>query len=376
MNSETGNQSAKEILVVDDIPDNLRLLSAILTKKEYEVRKALSSTQAIKSVKTDAPDLILLDIKMPGMDGFEACTRLKQDPQCRNIPVIFISALDDVLDKVKAFSVGGADYITKPFQEAEVLARIENQLQIVQLQKRLKAQNEELARSNHALEEFAYIVAHDLQQPLQSVIGYAKIIALQYPDVSEAEVKDYLKKISEAGNRMQNLIQELLQYAQVGRPNICLKDLDGNDILAKTLKNIEMYLQENHAELIYPELPRILGNESQLIQLFQNLISNAVKFARQDIPPKITIKVSHESQRHWLFEFSDNGIGISPENLGSIFEVFQRAQPESKIPGTGIGLAICKKIVENHRGKIWVDSDLGRGTKFYFTIPKSYSHSK
>jgi two-component system sensor histidine kinase/response regulator len=367
-------QSKKEILVVDDTPDNLRLLSAILTQHNYEVRKALNSTQAIASVKAEAPDLILLDIKMPGMDGFEVCTVLKQDPQCRDIPVIFISALDDALDKVRAFAVGGADYITKPFQEAEVLARIENQIHILHLQGKLKAQNKELARSNQALEQFAYVVAHDLQQPLQSITGYAKIITLQYPDVSDTSVKDYVEKISEAGSRMQHLIQDLLQYAQIGMPDSKIENLCGNDILAKALKNVEITLQESRAELTYPGLPRLVGNESQLIQLFQNLISNAIKFARPDAPPKIKIIVSKVNQNYWLFEVYDNGIGIAPEHLNNIFEIFHRAQVEPKIPGTGIGLAICKKIVESHQGKIWVDSELGKGTKFSFTLPKCINH--
>jgi two-component system sensor histidine kinase/response regulator len=362
------NQPRKEILVVDDTPDNLRLLSAILTQHNYEVRKALSGSQAIASVNADAPDLILLDIKMPGMDGFEICTTLKQDPLCERIPVIFISALDDALDKVKAFSVGGADYITKPFQEAEVLARIENQLQILTLQEQLKTQNEELARSNQALEQFAYIVAHDLQQPLQSVLGYASIINLKYSESLEGPVNSYVGKISEAGTRMQQLIQDLLRYAQIGRQDIDYSKLDGNTILSKALDNMEIMLQESHAELICANLPTFFGNESQMVQLFQNLIGNAIKFAQPGIKPKIEIAASQVDDC-WLFEVHDYGIGITPEKLSNVFKLFHRLNPDEKIHGSGIGLAVCKKIVESHGGQIWVASELNVGTIFSFTVP-------
>ncbi|MBE9137409.1 response regulator [Nodosilinea sp. LEGE 07088] len=362
------NQSKKEILVVDDTPDNLRLLSAILTQHNYEVRKALNGSQAIASVNADAPDLILLDIKMPGIDGFEICTTLKQDPACERIPVIFISALDDALDKVKAFSVGGADYITKPFQEAEVLARIENQLHILSLQEQLKKQNEELARSNQALEQFAYVVAHDLQQPLQSVLGYAAIINLKYSESLDSSVNGYLEKISEAGTRMQRLIQDLLRYAQIGKQDIdCLK-LDGNVILSKALDNIALMLQESHAKLTYADLPTLFGNESQIVQLFQNLIGNAVKFAQPGTNPKIEIAVSPVNN-YWLFTIHDHGIGISPDNLSHVFKLFYRSKSDEKIHGSGIGLAVCKKIVESHGGQIWVTSELNVGTTFSFTMP-------
>lgn len=275
MTYSTSHTPSKEILVVDDTPDNLRLLSAMLTQQNYEVRKALNGARAIASIKANAPDLILLDIKMPGMDGYEVCEALKQDPETQEIPVIFISALDDVLDKVKAFSVGGADYISKPFQEAEVLARIENQLCMRDLQFQLKAQNEELARSNQELEQFAHVVSHDLQQPLQSILGYAKIITLQYPELQESGVNDHLAKISEAGDRMQRLIKDLLKYARIGQEGEVFTEVNCNIVLAQALNNLDLAMEESQAALTYPQLPKILGNQTQLIQLFQNLIGNA-----------------------------------------------------------------------------------------------------
>ena len=372
------HQSKKEILVVDDTPDNVRLLSAMLTQQSYEVRKALNGARAIASSKAEAPDLILLDIKMPGMNGYEVCEALKQDAQTKEIPVIFISALDDVLDKVRAFEVGGVDYISKPFQEAEVLARIKNQLDLRELQSQLEAQNQELARSNQALEEFAHIVSHDLQQPLQSITGYAKIIALQYPKSLDVTTNEYLTRITDAGNRMKHLISDLLSYARIGKEDEALTVVDCNTVLTQALSNLEIALQESQAALNHPELPTLLGNETQLVQLFQNLIGNAIKFARPEVTPEININVSPIENTAWLFVIHDNGIGIPADSLDEVFKSFRRLHVGDQYPGTGIGLATCKKIIDYHGGAIWVESKPNVGTSFYFKLPaqsRPYSDS-
>lgn len=369
MKYSPANLSKKEVLVVDDTPDNLRLLSAMLTRQNYEVRKALSGARAIASIKAGTPDLILLDIKMPDMDGYEVCRLLKQDPDTVEIPIIFISALDDVLDKVRAFAVGGVDYITKPFQEAEVLARIENQLALRELQSRLEMQNDELARSNQDLEQFAYVVSHDLQQPLQSITGYAQIIAMQSDNQLSTKGTEYLAKITEAGDRMQRLIKELLSYARIGQDNETFLSVDCNFVLSHALSNLELAIARCNAKVIYANLPIVFGNETQLVQLFQNLISNAIKFSRQHIKPEIRIAVLPEKSDSWLFEVRDNGIGIPPDSRDKIFESFQRLAAAEEYPGTGIGLATCKKIVENHGGDIWVESQPDIGTSFFFKLP-------
>lgn len=362
-------QPKKEILVVDDTPDNLRLLSAMLTQQNYEVRKALSGKRAIASIKAGAPDLVLLDIKMPEMNGYEVCEALKQDPETQAIPVIFISALDDVLDKVRAFAVGGADYISKPFQEAEVLARIENQLYLRELQCQLKAQNEELARSNQELEQFAHVVSHDLQQPLQSITGYARLITLQYPEVLDSAANEYLQRISDAGTRMQQLIKELLRYARIGQEGKVFTTVDCNIVIAETLNNLALALEESQADISYPTLPTVWGNRTQLVQLFQNLLSNAVKFSRPGIKPEVEIVISQVDENYWLFEVHDNGIGMPSDSLQKVFKSFQRLHNAEKYPGTGIGLATCKKIVDHHGGDIWVESQQNSGTSFYFKLP-------
>lgn len=359
----------QEILVVDDTPDNIRLLSAILTCKNYEVRKALNSTQAIASVKASAPDLILLDIKMPKVNGYEVCTTLKADPTTHDIPVIFISALDDALDKVQAFSVGGADYITKPFQEDEVLARIENQLKIQKLQRQLKTQNQELRRSNQELDQFARIVSHDLQQPLQSIIGYSKILMMQRSEALDPTAKEHINSIIQAGDRMHQLVQHILQYAQADQPANNFSQTPLHDIIQQVLSSLDSTIHHKKAAITYDDLPIIYGDGIRLGQLFQNLISNSLKFTRRDIPPQVDITAAPHDVGTWLVTVKDNGIGIPQAHWQSVFDNFQRLHSADQYPGNGIGLATCKKIVEHHGGRIWIESQVGAGTTFYLVLP-------
>ncbi|PSB27192.1 ATP-binding protein [Stenomitos frigidus] len=356
-----------DILLVDDTPDNLRVLSAMLTNQGFEVRKALSGQRAIASVRADPPNLILLDIKMPEMDGYTVCQYLKDDPTTCEVPVIFISALDDALDKVRAFAVGGVDYVTKPFQEMEVLARIEHQLRIQKLQQQLMEQNQELARSNRELEQFAYVVSHDLQQPLQSITGFVRLIQLKYQHYLDDVALDYLSRIHDTGSRMQHLIQDLLMYSKVSNQVQELQPIDCNFVLKQVLENLQMAIAEKQVALVCDVLPTVMGSETQLVQLLQNLISNAIKFTRPDTTPQVEISVAKQ-ENQWLFGVHDNGIGIDSHNIERVFEIFQRTQSAKKYPGTGIGLATCKKIVENHGGRIWVTSQLEMGTTFYFTL--------
>ena len=363
--------SKGDILIVDDTPDNLRLLSAMLTHQGFAVRKALNGQRALFSAQTDPPDLILLDIKMPEMSGYQVCRQLKEDPKTGEVPIIFISALDDAMDKVQAFAAGGIDYITKPFQEAEVLARIENQLRIQRLQRQLLQQNEELARSNRDLEQFAYVVSHDLQQPLQSITGFIRLLQLKHKDDLGDMAHEYLNRIHEAGDRMQRLIQDLLTYAQMGHDQPPMQVLDGDRLLGQVTENLQAAIAQHQVILQADPLPQVLGNEIQLIQLFQNLLSNGIKFVRAGTQPQIRISVEPQGDR-WRFGIHDNGIGIAPHNLDKIFYIFQRTESAQQYPGTGIGLATCKKIVENHQGNLWVTSQVDVGTTFYFTLGRSH----
>jgi len=405
------------ILVVDDVPDNLRFLSATLTRRGYEVRSAINGAMALIGARTTLPDLVLLDIMMPEIDGYKVCEQLKADPQTRDIPVIFLSALDEVVDKIKAFEVGGIDYITKPFQVEEVLARVENQLTIRKLQRQLQQKNrelehsnQELEQSNQDLEQFAHVVSHDLQQPLQSIITSADLLALGCLSDGDDEAKQYIDFIKTSSFRMSQLIQDLLAYSRVGAAKENIEPVDCQMILERVTANLQAAIAETGAIITYDPLPTVVANGTLLGQLFQNLISNAIKFQRPNEQPQI--KISVEQQHHmaaldddtdlrtaaasglatsvrnddpqaksssedvseWLFGVRDNGIGMKSEQFDRIFQIFQRLHSSQKYPGTGIGLCTCKKIVERHGGQIWVESEYGVGTTFYFTLPIKEHH--
>ncbi|MEM9091324.1 MAG: response regulator [Cyanobacteria bacterium P01_F01_bin.53] len=359
-----------DILIVDDTPENLRLLSSALNTQGYEVRAVLSGSMALSAAQTDPPDLILLDIKMPKMDGYEVCQRLKADGKTRDIPIIFLSALDDALDKVKAFNVGGVDYVTKPFQTAEVLARVKNQLTISFLRQKLLAQNEELLRSNQDLAEFSYVVSHDLKQPLQEILGFVSLLQIKYQETLDEVGEGWLNRIENAVEHMNELINDLLAYSRVGSQAKTLVPTDCNTILTQVLNDMQVVIEQHNATITYESLPTVIVNSVQLVELFQNLISNGIKFHRPEVTPQITI-AAEQREQEWHFAVRDNGIGIHPKQFDRIFKVFQRVHSQKEYPGTGIGLSTCKKVVERHGGHIWVESTLGEGTAFYFTLPVS-----
>jgi len=375
--TERGSLPPKaDILVIDDTPENLRLLMGILTKQGYKIRPITSGKNALEVARREPPDLILLDILMPDMDGYSVCQQLQADENLKDIPVIFISALNETFDKVKGFAVGGVDYISKPFQIEEVLARVENQLRIQSLQKQLKEKNylleklnQNLINSNRELKQFAHIVSHDLQQPLQCIIGYTQLLEYQQQDLLNQEGKLLINKILNSGRWMQKLISNLLDYASLENQGKNFTTIDCNQVLNQVLNNLQVKINERGANIIYGSLPTVMGNETLLIQLLQNLLDNALKFARPEVPLEIKITVA-ENEEEWLFGVHDNGVGIDPENFEGIFQIFQRFNKDKNKSGNGIGLATCKKIVELHGGKIWVESHLGLGTVFYLTIPR------
>lgn len=392
------------ILVVDDSAENLRILSSMLTEEGFAVRCARSGLMALTTLQSTRADLVLLDIKMPQMSGYEVCEHLKADPVTREIPVVFISALDEAVDKVRAFQLGGADYITKPFELPEVLARIENQITISRLrtqlqnqQRKLLRQNQELMRSNRELEQFAHVMSHDLKQPLQSFLFAIGLVEKCCQTNTNPKVFEYLKRLRDTSGTMQKLIDSLLDYARVGNEELAIEEVSCEVILAMVLDNLQVVISDRAATIRHDSLPKVMADRNQLMQLFHHLLANALKFQPPDNKPEINITVNflpqdyaertvnfgypqlgiydnQETQKSqtYLFGIHDNGIGLDPEQVDLIFEVFQRLNSDD-YSGTGMGLATCKKILERHSGRIWVESDVGKGTNVYFTLPQDPS---
>jgi len=225
----------------------------------------------------------------------------------------------------------------------------------------------ELARSNRELEQFAYVASHDLQEPLRMVAAYTQLLAERYRGQLDEKADQYLAYASEGALRMQSLIHDLLTFARIDRNGVARTAVDCDSVLQEVRLNLGSAIQETGAEMIVRPLPVIWADRSQLVHLFQNLVGNAIKFRALSVP-SIFIKAEKQDD-FWLFNVSDHGIGIAPEYLESIFEVFQRLHTRSDYPGNGIGLAVCKKIVEHYGGRIWVESQVGQGSTFKFTLP-------
>jgi PAS domain S-box-containing protein len=242
------------------------------------------------------------------------------------------------------------------------------------IQQKLENQTTELKRSNEELERFAYIASHDLQGPLRTISSYLQLLESRYSDKLQGDAKEFIEYSVAGAKRMQRLIQDLLNYSRINTRPKPFADVNLNDLTQVVLKNLESNIKANRVQLKIDNLPTVFGDSNQLMQLFQNLIDNAIKFVRGR-QPQVTINVE-DHQKEWLFAIRDNGIGIEPEFKEKIFQIFQRLHSETDFPGTGIGLAICKKITHLHGGDIWFESEPGMGTAFFFTISKNLNKPK
>ena len=232
----------------------------------------------------------------------------------------------------------------------------------------LKDTTMKLTSSNTDLQQFAYVASHDLQEPLRAVAGFLTLIAKRHKGTLDPETEGWINHAVEGAQRMRSLINDLLLYARVESRGKELEPTDCNKALDQAKKDLSVVLEETGAEINATKLPTLLGDEGQLSQLFQNLVGNAIKFRQTDISPKVDIEVRQENAE-WIFYVKDNGIGFDQTHADRIFIIFQRLQGRDEYQGTGIGLALCKKIVERHGGRIWAESAKGKGSTFFFTIP-------
>ena len=490
------------ILVVDDSAETLNILLHAL-KDDYTVIGARNGDKALRLAEAKPPpDLILLDIMMPGMDGYQVCRRLKADVATRPIPVIFLTALEEEEAETAGLNMGAADYIRKPIRMVTLRLRVKQQLELLQVHRRLEEQNRcleiaarryqavttsatdafvtgdadgrivgwnpganhifgyteseaigqpvtilmpqsyqdrhldgmerarsggvqsiigktvelvgsrkdgsefplelslaawtdgqspfftgiirnisdrkvadekiktrsrKLAESNAELEQFAYVASHDLREPLRMINSFLALLSKRNPHL-DASSMEFLGYAREGAVRMDNMILALLDLSRVGRTSVAPSPVDSGVAVAEAILNLTALIAETGAKVTMPPaMPAVIGNPEELVRLFQNLIGNAIKYRHPARPSVISVTCApHETG--WRIAVADNGIGIGADDYGSIFHIFQRLHTRDQYEGTGIGLAVCKKIVDHHGGIIWVESILGEGSTFHFTL--------
>lgn len=363
-------QKKGTLLIVDDTPANISLLFDILREKGFKVLVAGDGKRAIQKAKFAKPDLILLDVMMPGIDGFETCEILKSDEQTREIPIIFMTALADTINKVKGFQLGAADYITKPLQHEEVLVRVTSQLNFYNLKRQLEAHTSELEKRNMELDAFARTVAHDLKNPLNAIIGYTEMLVEECSEnpSSNNNAVETLQHVTQAGYKMLNIIEALLLLAGASKQNtISTQPLDMSDIISQVMQRLSYMINKYKAEIKLPESwPIALGYAPWVEEVWANYISNGIKYGGK--PPHLELGASQEQQGIIRFWVRDNGLGLSKEAQAKLFTPFTRLHT-GKAEGHGLGLSIVQQVVEKLGGEVGLETTEGEGCLFYFTLP-------
>ncbi len=363
-----------QILIVDDTPANIDVLDQILEEEGYKISVAPTGEAALKLAPKINPDLILLDIMMPGIDGFETCRQLKADSLTRDIPILFLTAKNEGADIAKGFSLGAVDYITKPFLEEEVCARIRFHLQRRQLLRQLKESNQKLTEVNELKNKFLGMASHDLRSPITSIRGYARILLDQAKDLPEDARLDFLDSIHEISGHMLDLLSDLLNISMIESGKLDLRFVSGSlKTVVEERSRIFKFIAEQKNITIHSELDEIPGfsfDANRIGQVVDNLLSNAIKFSPAGKEIHIFLK---QNQDQAVFSVQDEGPGISEEDQEKLFQHFQKldVRPTGNEPSHGLGLAIAKKMVEAHRGRLKVVSAPGEGAKFSFEIPMS-----
>lgn len=353
-------------LVVQDEPADVELMLRALRQAGFEASADVVQTaeEFTDLVRKNSYDVILADYKLPNWNGMESVEVLRREGL--DVPVIVVSGALGELTAVECIKQGAADYVLK-----DNLAHLPEKVRRAMQDKKLRVEHKrtlaELARSNQDLEQFAYVVSHDLQEPLRMVATYTQLLAERYRGRLDDDADKYIHYAVDGALRMQVLVQDLLAFSRVGRQGTDLQSTDCNVVVETAVQNLQTAVDESGAQVTHDHLPAVLADGSQLLQVFQNLIGNAIKFHGPE-PPAIHVSASKRG-REWVFAVADNGIGIAPEHAGMIFAIFKRLHTRAEYPGSGIGLSICKKIIERQGGRIWVESQPGQGSTFQFTLP-------
>jgi len=349
------------ILVVDDRPEDLKILASMLARGPFKVEIAGSGQEALRACAASPPDFILLDVDMPEMNGLEVCAILKAKPETRDIPVMFISALETSDLKVKAMELGGVDYVTKPVHLHETLARIRSHLDVSQLRRHLHSSLVELEDKNLRLQMFSRALAHDIRSPLSAVLGYSSMMLADNKFDRQA-----MEAIQSGANLIEDILSSLLLMATASRENVTTSPTALTPLTELCVHDLRLEIEQAGAVVeVARDMPDCLAFEPWLRRALTNLISNALKYGGQ--PPHIRL-FAESSEDVVRLHVTDNGLGLNPAQQDELFKEFARLSPD-RAPGLGLGLVLVKQLVERMGGSVGVDSEVGQGSTFFFDLP-------
>ena len=368
-------QDVVSILMVDDNPVNLQVLNSMLKQSGWRPRPVTSGQLGLQAARNEPPDLVLLDVNMPEMNGYEVCEQLKADTRLAGIPVIFVSALGETMDKVRGFAVGGVDYITKPFQLDEVRARVTAHLELRRQRRELQASYDKLRESERLRDSLVHMIVHDLRSPLTAISAYLQLFGQEAKEKLGAETQEDIASAMHATRNMVRMINGILDVSKMEAQmmKLDLRECDLVQVVGQSLDDLESLVGARRLAFERPAAPaRVLADQEIVSRIVQNLLANALRFTPADGEIRVGVVVEAEHVRVFV---ADTGPGIPPDFRESIFDKFVQLDGSAlhRNRTTGLGLAFCKLAVEAHGGRIGVDSELGKGSSFWFTLPRRQS---
>ena len=372
MTEEAIRKDVAGILMVDDNPVNLQVLTSMLKQSGWRPRPVTSGRLGLQAARNELPDLILLDVNMPEMNGYEVCEALKADARLADIPVIFVSALGETTDKVKGFAVGGVDYVTKPFQLDEVRARVAAHLELRRQRRELQASYDKLRESERLRDSLVHMIVHDLRSPLTAISAYLEMFAQEAKQKLGAETQEDIASAMHATRNMVRMINGILDVSKMEAQmmKLDLRECDLVQVVAASMDDLESLVGARRLALERPAAPALVLADKEIVaRIVQNFLANALRFTPASGEIRVGIVAEEEQVRVFV---ADTGPGIAPDFHRSIFNKFVQvdASASSRNRSTGLGLAFCKMAVEAHGGRIGVDSEPGKGSNFWFTLPR------
>lgn len=361
------------VLIVDDIPKNLQLLAKLLDEEGYNIAAVNKGTQVILSAKKFRPDLILLDVMMPDKNGFEVCRELKKEPDLKSIPVVFLTGKAEQKDIVEGLRIGGADYVTKPFNSEELLARVETHVLLKRSKDKILEQNEHLLSLNKTKDKIYSVIGHDLRGPINAITGFSELLLLHFENHSEDDsVIKKLRIIRQSTLNVSRLLNNLLSWArtQTGDLSLLIKEFSVEEVVQKTIDLLSLAATGKGIEIYFDPapFPEVRGDEQMIATIVRNFLSNAIKFCNAG--DRIELILQQDSGS-WSISVKDEGAGMPEEIQKKLFnaDVHPSTTGTAHEKGTGLGLMLCKKLAEMHGGSILVESRPGEGSVFTLRVP-------